>query len=93
MDWIEPPYREGWSWRMPREDADRRVPDAFGLQLLGPGHLARFAESPRWTIIPLSGGRALVEHTDAEAWFAGPRPRPDVVRAARGDFAKLMRTN
>jgi hypothetical protein len=84
---------------------DLLVPDAFGLQLLGPGHLERLAADPaRWRREPAAGDRALLRHADAEAWFSAPlvsfkqlihpddRAVPAVLADARRELAPVLHT-
>jgi hypothetical protein len=57
--------------------------DAYGIQLLGPGH-ARLSDLPaHWRQEPAPGGRTLVQHVDRAAWFAEPFvPLPPSMRVA-----------
>ena len=45
------------------------VPDAFGLQMLGPGHLAQHPDLSRWNVEEV-GAKVLVSARDIAAWFA-----------------------
>lgn len=45
------------------------VPDAFGLQMLGPGHLAQHPDISRWNVEE-AGAKVLVSAPDIAAWFA-----------------------
>jgi hypothetical protein len=69
---------------------DRVVPDAYGLQVLTPGHLERVGDLSRWVTTRLEAGRYLVEARDLGAWFDGPAPDPGVQAAARADFAGII---
>jgi len=79
---------------------DRYVPDAFGIQYLGPGFAGRLPEGPDWRHTRLDGDRALVEHRDLDAWLRGPRledalkgitaPSADLLAGARKDFAPIV---
>jgi len=79
-------------------------PDAFGLQLLGPGYAGRVPERPAWSRTPAGAG-VLVEHREPEAWFGellmpfGGHPNytlppvppvPDVLAHARSDFSDIL---
>jgi hypothetical protein len=104
---------EDWPWRpdhAPRRPTtaqafeDVYAPDAFGVQLLGPGYGDRLPDSGPWRIERLGHGSALVEHVDPPAWFGAPfvpyneqlpadqRPVPDALRAARSELAPLLYT-
>jgi hypothetical protein len=103
-DWIEIPHMDALG--NPRDALEAQfVPDAFGVQLLSPGHHERIPESPDWRIEPLASGRVLVEHTDPAAWFDGnlvrfgghPNPffdpyppTPLFVTRAREDFDAIL---
>jgi hypothetical protein len=97
QDWPQPP--SGLSKRgEPFED--RHVPDAFGIQLLGPGFAGRIPTGLDWRHTPLDGDRVLVEHCDLDAWLRGLRledalkgvtqPNADLLAAARADFASIL---
>jgi hypothetical protein len=76
------------------------APDAFAIQLLGPGYAGRIPAGENWRETQLGAGRVLLEHTDPAPWFdeitleealAGESvPRPGVVRRARSDFAPIL---
>jgi hypothetical protein len=82
---------------------DTRVPDAFAIQLLGPG----YHDVPAgldWRATSLGAGRVLLEHRRPAEWFEIPfAPRggnrnarsppltpPDVLANARADFAAIL---
>jgi hypothetical protein len=70
---------------------DRRLPDAFGVQLLGP----RFGPIPEsgsadWRIDTLPGGAHLLVHSRPAAWFAHPSPDPAEHEAARAVWRSLL---
>jgi hypothetical protein len=69
--------------------------DAFGVQLLGPGHrgLTAAAHFAGWTLeSPLPSGAALLLSDDLDAWF-GSREIDETLRAgARAAFAPFMVT-
>jgi len=79
---------------------DRYVPDAFGIQLLGPGFAGRIPAGPDWRQTELDSDRVLLEHRDLNAWLRGPRledalkgvtqPNADLLAAARADFASIL---
>lgn len=69
---------------------DHRVPDAFGIQLLGPGHAASVPSSGDWTRTVVAGDRVLLKHRDPAAWYARPRPDEATLRAARVDLGPLL---
>ncbi|WP_028064761.1 hypothetical protein [Solirubrobacter soli] len=48
------------------------APDAFGVQLLGPGYAGRVPVGPRWRGRPAGENAVLLEHVDPAAWFAAP---------------------
>jgi hypothetical protein len=94
-DWPQPgPSKRGEAFE------DGYVPDAFGIQLLGPAFAGRIPSGPDWGQTRLDGGRVLLEHREPEAWFRGPRledslkgistPSADLLTAARADFAAML---
>ncbi len=75
------------------------VPDAFGLQLLGPGHLDRAPDGPAWRRTAVGRDHVLLEAAEPERFFAqrtmpfGGHARtdvPDFLATARADFAPLL---
>jgi hypothetical protein len=69
---------------------DLWAPDAFGIQLLGPGYAGRVPEGPNWHATQVGPEAVLLEHVDPEAWFAelfgpfgGRYSRPNLVSSAR----------
>jgi hypothetical protein len=96
-DWPELPSRLS---QLGEPFEDQYVPDAFGIQLLGPGFADRLPTGPHWLQTPLDSDRTLVEHRDLDAWLRGPRleealmgvspPDGELVAAARADFASLL---
>jgi len=72
---------------------DKVVPDAYGLQVLGPTHLERVLDLSGWVTTRLDGDRYLVEARDLGAWFDGPLPEQAVLSAARHDFAGIILTS
>jgi hypothetical protein len=73
-----------------RQREHRWVPDVFGVQLLGPQHLANLALPPRWTVAA-AGDMAVVSDDDLDAWY-GAASRPDLERvaSARRDFSAVL---
>jgi hypothetical protein len=71
---------------------DQYVPDAHGIQILTTAHLSRLGPLPAWDVRPLAGGGHLVQARDLEPWFAAAEPDPQVVAAARVDFAGALLT-
>ncbi|HST80615.1 MAG TPA: hypothetical protein VLL08_02615 [Kineosporiaceae bacterium] len=71
---------------------DQYVPDAHGIQILTAAHLSRLGPLPDWEVRPLTGGGHLVQARDLEPWFAAAEPDPEVVAAARADFAGALLT-
>lgn len=51
---------------------DKYAPDAFAIQLLGPGYAERLPETPNWRQTPLDDGAVILEHSDFAAWFDTP---------------------
>lgn len=82
---------------------DLYAPDAFAVQLLGPGYAGRVPESARWRREPAGTASVLLEHVDPPAWFDAPfipfrepprsahpmRPAP-VLAEARVELAPLL---
>ena len=84
---------------------DEFAPDAFGLQLLGPGYSGRVPEGTRWKAEQLAPDSVILEHIDPAAWFAEPfvafggrpyytkppfPPVPEVLAVAREDFDPIL---
>jgi hypothetical protein len=82
---------------------DVYAPDAFALQLLGPGYAGRLPDSEAWLAEPAGSAAALLEHVDQAAWFGAPfipfgqRPRhpdqapvPAVLAEAREALAPIL---
>jgi hypothetical protein len=74
------------------------APDAFGLQLLGPGYADRLACGPMWRAESVGATSVLLQHVDPGAWFAAPFapfgdrdvPVPPVLDQARADLAPIL---
>jgi hypothetical protein len=80
---------------------DLVAPDAFGVQLLGPGYADRLATPRDWHEEILGEERVLLEHEQPDAWFdapfvpiaqSGQTSAPDVLTRARNDLAPLLYT-
>jgi hypothetical protein len=84
---------------------DLYAPDAFGVQLLGPGYAGRLPERAAWRAEPVGGGSVLLEHVDLREWFDAPfvpfgqrlapadQPEPPPVLArARVELAPILHT-
>lgn len=80
--------------------ADTCCSDAFGAQLLGPGHkLPPLSE--KWRSRPVGSRSTLLIHTDAMAWFDGGSedgyksvlPEPTTLEHARLELAPLLLTD
>jgi hypothetical protein len=56
---------------------DTHAPDAFAVQLLGPGYAERVPDAPPYEATPV-GESTLLEHADLAAWFEAPFVPPDV---------------
>jgi hypothetical protein len=82
---------------------DAHAPDAFAVQLLGPGYTSRVPEKPRWRHVPAGRDSVLLEHTELAAWFEHlfvPRGSgytgsvnvgvPPVLARAREDLAPIL---
>jgi hypothetical protein len=84
---------------------DLYAPDAFGVQLLGPGYAGRLPGSAAWRSEPAGRVSALFEHVDLPEWFDAPfvpfgqrlapadQPEPPAVLAqARVELAQVLHT-
>lgn len=82
---------------------DLYAPDAFGIQLLGPGYVDRIPESTTWRTQPAGENAVLLEHVDLPPWLDAPfvpfgqRPRnpdelqpPAVLTQARYELASIL---
>jgi hypothetical protein len=79
---------------------ERAAPDAFPVQLLGPGYAGRVPSGEDWRATDLGADRVLLEHVDPAAWFdeitleaalRGERiPSHEVVERARASFAEIL---
>jgi hypothetical protein len=89
-DWVPTPHVYTPLLSATPRLADRYVPDAFGVQLLGPGHRDRLPGSGRWTVREVPADRMLVEYDDLAAWYRDTQPAPEVLTEARAEFAGLL---
>lgn len=74
-----------------RSIVETYVPEAFGVQLLGPRH--SLPDSTQWLRQPVDSGRVLLIHRDLPAWFSGPLPDETTLARARDDLAPMLLTN
>jgi hypothetical protein len=51
---------------------DVYAPDAFAVQLLGPGYSGRWPDSEPWLAEPAGSTAVLLKHGDLPAWFGAP---------------------
>jgi hypothetical protein len=96
-DW---PQQQSGASRRGEAFEDRYVPDAFGIQLLGPGFADRVPVGADWRQERLDGDRVLLEHRELDAWLRGPRledalkgitpPSTEALAGARADFAPIL---
>ena len=68
------------------------APDVHGVQVLTDAHLARVGNLDDWVIETLAPGRYLVQASDLAAWYSSGSPDPDLLSAARRDFADMIFT-
>jgi hypothetical protein len=104
--WLDWPPRIGFDAGLSRQGGveDRFAPDAFAVQLLGPGYAGRIPAGSDWTRRELNADHAtLLEHTNPQAWF-GFSPAgfvnpgeslpgsevPEVLARARSDFGDIL---
>lgn len=87
----------------PQGFEDVYAPDAFAVQLLGPGYAGRVPDSAAWREERVGSAAVLLEHVDLPAWFDAPfvpfrqRPRnveevqiPAVLAEARKELAPIL---
>lgn len=106
QDWPErPDYRpRGTGWTADAFD-DVYAPDAFGVQLLGPGYDGRIPNAAPWRATRAGTASVLLEHEDPAPWFdapfisppsrdSGPAPTPaaEVLTHARTELAGILYT-
>jgi hypothetical protein len=105
-DW--PPRADFYApLQLEQQFEDSFAPDAFAVQLLGPGYAGRIPNGPRWRETRLDQDRVILEHVSPELWFGtqfcpfGGRPHyreaapdpPEVLNDARADFAEILFTD
>jgi hypothetical protein len=103
MDWAPILHRNAqFSWVEAFED--ELVPDAFGLQLLGPGYAGRVPGQRDWITSGSGSGSVVLAHESPDAWFersfapfgghrstpTDPADVPEVLARAREDFAEIL---
>jgi hypothetical protein len=105
-DWPErPDYRPRGIGFTAEAFEDLYAPDAFAVQLLGPGYAGRIPDAAGWWQEPVGTASVLLEHVDLPAWFDAPfvpfrhrarpteRPQPPAVLAeARVELAPILYT-
>jgi hypothetical protein len=79
---------------------DLFAPDAFGVQLLGAGYADRLPVEGPWRVSKAGSESILLEHRNAETWFANPavpegvtaheHAIPQVLSDARAQLAPLL---
>lgn len=83
----------------PEAFEDLYAPDAFAIQLLGPGYTGRVPDHPVWRRRPAGSTAVLLEHVDLPAWLDAPitapgtpePPAPPAVLArARQELAPIL---
>ena len=83
----------------PEAFEDVYAPDAFGVQLLGPGYAGRAPKSAAWRQQPAGSAAVLLEHVDLAAWFDAPfvpfwtaeqAPPPTILARARMELAPIL---
>lgn len=84
------PYLPRGKSEFGRSVVETYVPDAFGVQLLGPQH--SLPDSTHWLRKPLACGRTLLIHRDLPSWFAGPQPDEATLQQARDDLEPMLLT-
>ena len=68
-----------------------RIPDAFGLQLLGPAHPIPSGPLGEYVLSEAGAGRTLVKSRRLKDWFEGTVPPPrDVIERGRADLSGLL---
>ena len=95
----EQPRGAGWTYA---SFDDLYAPDAFAVQLLGPGYAGRVPELPAWRAEAVGREAVLLQHTDPAAWFDEPfvpfhqdvrhldRSPPEILVRARAELAPIL---
>ena len=74
-----------------RELEASRIPEAYGLHLLGPGHDLSALNPDDYQVRPAPAGRVLLAHPDLDHWFGpGPYPPTDIRDRGRQELAPLL---
>ena len=103
QDWPRIPHFNAWDVGAEAFE-DEFVPDAFGVQMLGPGHAGRLPVGPNWRARHTSEDKVVLEYVDPASWFEAPlasgapfrfpapptAPIPDLLLRARADFRELL---
>jgi hypothetical protein len=85
---------------------DHLAPDAFAIQVLGPGYKAKVPTGDDWRRTELSNDRILLQHLDQDAWFreitledalkverpwsGASVPKPAFLEQARASLAPIL---
>ncbi|GAA5189671.1 hypothetical protein GCM10023346_04890 [Arthrobacter gyeryongensis] len=70
----------------------RQVPDAYGVQVLGPGHQLPDPLAPIWTAQQVGSASTLLQHRDLPSLFEDRLPEPDTLDEARRSLGPLLIT-
>jgi len=104
LDWPKRPRSSPRGSKFTQEAfEDIFAPDAFGVQLLGPGYADRAIAGDEWSVENLGHDRRLLSHRDRAAWFDAPfvplgdwhtrnedHPTPDVLGRARRQLEPIL---
>lgn len=99
--WPPSSPQPGWVPRLGRTVVHHTLPDAHGVQLLGPDHKLPSSLPEHWTVTPVGRDSRLLTHLDpaawyegsVEAWYANLAPDLETLQQARADLAPLLLTN
>lgn len=86
------PYVSEGRVRNNRQLWAEHTPDAYGVQVLTEGHLARVNDLGGWEVSVVAPGRYLVQARDLAPWYAATEPDADVIEQARRDFGAAILT-
>ncbi|WP_155855773.1 hypothetical protein [Arthrobacter sp. 9MFCol3.1] len=89
-NWPEFEGPHGWM-RQAHPVLDRYVPDAYGVQVLGPLH-DRSLFPPDWILSPAGVDRVLTVHPDFDAWFGRDHPDAQLVESGRECLSGMLFT-
>lgn len=78
-----------------------KLPDAHGVQPLGPGHKLPSPPPEHWSVTPAGLDATLLTHLDPAAWYEGSvaawyanlAPDPQTLQQARADLESLLLTD